>query len=168
MLTVGARLSECMCSTGKDCGHISGAALATPPHGGHRYEGPGAPGTRGHGGGCLRQPALYRHHQMGLCFAWDNVQGYRVFQLAVVQGVMPRSVSAAGSWWPVSVLISRAGGWLGGAGLLRPGHSTQVAARSQPSRAPASSQPAQAALSMQTRNVGHHFVLLQIICWIDH
>ena len=95
-------------------------------------------------------------------------QGYRVFQLAVVQGVMPRSVSAAGSWWPVSVLISRAGGWLGGAGLLRPGHLTQVAARSQPSRAPASSQPAQAALSMQTRNVGHHFVLLQIICWIDH
>ena len=159
----------CMCNTGKDCGHISGAALATPPHGGHRYAAPGAPGTRGHGGGCLRQPALYHHHQQqggsNLVCVW---QGYRVFQLAVVQGVMPRSVSAAGSWWPVSVLISRAGGWLGGAGLLRPGHSTQVAARSQPSRAPASSQPAQAALSMQTRNVGHHFVLLQIIFWIDH
>ena len=74
MLIVGARLCECMCSTGKDCGHISGAALATPPHGGHRYAAPGAPGTRGHGGGCLRQPALYHQHQQqgqqsSLCLA---------------------------------------------------------------------------------------------------
>ena len=119
------------------------------------------------GAACANPPCTTNTSSRGsnLVCVW---QGYRVFQLAVVQGVMPRSVSAAGSWWPVSVLISRAGGWLGGAGLLRPGHSTQVAARSQPSRAPASSQPAQAAVSMQTRNVGHHFVLLQIIFWIDH
>ena len=128
LLTVGE------CNTGKDCGHISGAARATPPHEGLRYAGPGAPGTRGHGGGCLgTSPVPPPAGGSKLVCVW---QGYRVFQLAAVQGVMPRSVSAAGSWCLVSVVIAP-GGWLGCA-LLGPCHATQVAASSLTRQPPAS------------------------------
>ena len=59
-----------------------------------------------------------------------------MFQLAAVQGVMPRSVSAAGSWCLVSVVIAP-GGWLGCA-LLGPCHATQVPASSLTRQPPAS------------------------------